>query len=328
MKVSEGQREKGRVGPSPESWTAQVVVNAGSGGAIQSGPEEWERQLVERFAANGWRVQMRMAPAPRVSAALRDAIAADPPVLIVGGGDGTVLSAVSMLAGRRIPLGILPLGTFNTLARDLGTPAGWEAAVDFVTHCPVRDIDVGFVNGRPFLSLCVLGFFAGPAAAPGGGAPWWVKGLRILWASMSSYLDYPALSLEVETGQKTSHHRTRLVGISNNLLRDEAGLIVPQRNSLDGGVLGVYVSKHASRWAVMRGGLAYLAGRMRDDPDLLIETGRSVTIRARFRKSLRLSLDGETLREALPLRFCLKPRALRVLGAGDPAGGAGKWKEP
>lgn len=307
-------------GQEPSTWEARQVTqpvpgvfNADAGGAVQMSPADWERVLTERFAERGWRVKLRCLAAAEVAGALREAVAQDPPAVIVGGGDGTVVSAVSALEGRKTPLGIVPLGTFNTLARELGIPPRWAEAIDVLSNSQVREIDVARVNGRPFLSLCVMGFLANPAFNAGQGLPWWVKAMRTIWVTLRSYVDYPALKVSLETGSGLRGYRTRLMGVANNPFRDEAGLIVPQRLSLDAGQLAIYVSRHADRWAVMRGGLAFLTGRMTDDPDLSIELARGALIEVGRRKWLRLAVDGEVVRESLPLRFTMHPRQLRVL---------------
>lgn len=306
--------------PPPGSANAvQVIVNGDSGSSSLATPDEWNARLTDRFLANGWPVTVRSVPSSEVNAALRTAVAAGPSALIVGGGDGTVLSAVSALQGKPLPLGILPLGTFNTLARDLGLPAAWEEAVDALTRrAAIREIDVARVNGRPFLSLCVIGPLARSAIPEGQGLPWWLKAVRTLGKLLGSYLDHPAMRLQVEASGISSSHRTRLAGISNNPFRDEAGLIVPQRQSLDSGLLTLYLSKHANRRAVMRAGLAFLTGRMSSDPDLLIRPARSIRIDVPYRRRLRLAVDGEPVTETLPLQFTMHPRQLRVLSCLTP----------
>lgn len=290
-----------------------VIVNEESGGSAHAAPDEWEARLAARFQEHGWPVEVHCVAPSAVNAALQAAVAASPPALIVGGGDGTVLSAVAALEGKPLPLGILPMGTFNSLARDLGIPPGWEEAVEALTHrAALRDIDVARVNGRPFLSLCVLGPLAQPAVTESQGRPWWLKALRTLGTVLGSYLNHPAMLLRVETGDVSTVLRTRLAGISNNPFRDEAGLIVPQRQSLDSGLLTLYLSQHASRRAVVRAGLAFVTGRMSSDPDLVIKPARSIRIEVPYRRQLRLAVDGEALTETLPLQFTIHPRQLRV----------------
>ena len=78
--------------------------------------------------------------------------------VIVAGGDGTVACAGHALAGSDIPLGVLPYGTMNLLAKDLGLPIGdLPAALKAIAAGAIRTIDVGEVNGQSFLCASMLG---------------------------------------------------------------------------------------------------------------------------------------------------------------------------
>jgi len=298
--------------------SAIVIINRDSGTAGSLVKDGDCPGLVRRFAQRDWAADVRIADATTLAATLRAAVRENPEALVVGGGDGTVLAAVAALGDSRVPLGILPLGTFNTLSRDLGLPQNWQAAIGALADAGVRRIDVARVNGRPFLSLCVLGFFASAARDGLGGRPWWMKATRTLWHTFQSYLDYPEMDLHLETGGHTHDERTRFVGIANNPFQDDAGLIVPQRETLDAGELAVYVAAHSTRWGIMRAGMAFLAGRLSRDPDLTIHSAQSARIDVAGRKRLHLLLDGEVIRESLPLRFSIHPRQLSVLAPQTP----------
>jgi YegS/Rv2252/BmrU family lipid kinase len=77
--------------------------------------------------------------------------------VIVGGGDGTLGAATGPLLDARLPLGILPLGTANNLARTLGIPDDLDAACDIAAGTERRRIDVGEVNGHCFLTAASFG---------------------------------------------------------------------------------------------------------------------------------------------------------------------------
>ena len=78
--------------------------------------------------------------------------------VVVAGGDGTVACAAAALADTGIALGILPCGTMNLLARDLGLPVDdINAAAEMILRGHVQEIDVGMAGGHPFLCACMLG---------------------------------------------------------------------------------------------------------------------------------------------------------------------------
>ena len=96
-------------------------------------------------------------------------IAAAPPGrfdrIVVGGGDGTLNAAVPGVLKAGLPMGILPLGTANDLARSLGIPLDLEAAARVSAQGVPRPVDLGEVNGHYFLNVASVGFSAALAAA-------------------------------------------------------------------------------------------------------------------------------------------------------------------
>ncbi len=91
-----------------------------------------------------------------VEAALRDGV----DLVLASGGDGTIAACVAALAGSGIPLGVLPAGTGNLLARNLGLPLSLEEALAVAMTGTERWLDVGEVNGRLFAVMAGVGFDA------------------------------------------------------------------------------------------------------------------------------------------------------------------------
>jgi YegS/Rv2252/BmrU family lipid kinase len=80
--------------------------------------------------------------------------------VVVGGGDGTINAAAPGVMERQLPLGILPLGTANDLARTLGIPADLDQAARIIAEGHTRTIDLGIVNEQPFFNVASLGLSA------------------------------------------------------------------------------------------------------------------------------------------------------------------------
>jgi diacylglycerol kinase family enzyme len=81
-------------------------------------------------------------------------------LVISSGGDGTVTACAAGVAGSGIPLGVLPAGTGNLLARNLGLPLNLDAALAVALTGAERRVDVGTANGRPFVVMAGIGFDA------------------------------------------------------------------------------------------------------------------------------------------------------------------------
>src|SRR3954447_1775734 len=80
-------------------------------------------------------------------------------LVIVGGGDGTISAAASALVGTETRLGILPLGTLNHFARDLGIPDKLDDASKLIAERPGRRVDVAEMNGRIFINNSAIGLY-------------------------------------------------------------------------------------------------------------------------------------------------------------------------
>ncbi len=292
-----------------------LVLNRESGAITQAGPEVLAEELRELFAARGCVPDVHLVPGKDIPAALDEAAdgPADLIVVVVGGGDGTVASAAARLSGTGKTLGILPLGTFNLAARDVGMPLEWREAAEALFAAPAVDIDLIEVNGEPALCVVVLGFY--PALQMGRGeyhGKWLVKAWRSARIIFSQYLAFPPLRLHFTDGGAAIRQRSRNVIIANNDYEDLFGLI-PHRVRLDGGFFTVYIAKHRTRLAVLRSFAAWLIGRWKDDRELFHFQASSLEISVKGRRRLPVMRDGELARMDLPLRVRLRPKAVRVL---------------
>ena len=78
-------------------------------------------------------------------------------LVVVGGGDGTLNAVVDSLVETNLPLGILPLGTANDLARTLNIPVSMKEACDVIANGSLKSIDLGWVNGKHFFNVASIG---------------------------------------------------------------------------------------------------------------------------------------------------------------------------
>jgi YegS/Rv2252/BmrU family lipid kinase len=90
----------------------------------------------------------------------REAVRSGVDLVLASGGDGTITACVGGVAGSGIPLGVLPCGTGNLLARNLGLPLSLDEALNVALTGSDRRLDVGMANGRPFVVMAGIGFDA------------------------------------------------------------------------------------------------------------------------------------------------------------------------
>ena len=101
--------------------------------------------------------ELRIVEGPLVRTAAREAIARGSRIVVAGGGDGTVSSVASAIVGSDAALGILPLGTLNHFAKDVGVPLDLDDAIRAIGGGRTVRVDVGDVDGRPFINNASVG---------------------------------------------------------------------------------------------------------------------------------------------------------------------------
>ena len=130
-------------------------------------------------------------PAP-LSAAVRGAIASDAPMVIVGGGDGSLSTAVDHFVGHDTIFAVLPLGTANSFARTLGIPLDLEGAIKALATGHVRRIDLGMIDRDYFANCASIGIAPQIAETmPHGLKAWLGRPGYLLWAARQSLRFHP-----------------------------------------------------------------------------------------------------------------------------------------
>ncbi|MBI0432400.1 diacylglycerol kinase family protein [Roseomonas sp. KE0001] len=293
----------------------KVLVNAG-GGSVRG--RELRAEIAAVFAAHGVAADVEQLGGDALAAAARAALAEGYEAVVAGGGDGTVSAVAGVLAGGEVPLGVLPLGTLNHFARDLGLPADWRQAAAQLARGQVRRIDVAEVNGRVFINNSSVGLYADMVSERDRERRrrGWRKGPAMLLACLRILRRFGLRRLTVRAAGRRERVKTPLVFIGNNDY--ETSLPRPGRRvALDGGHLCLCVTRHGSRLSLLRLALRAAFGRLREERDFEMRAVETAEIHARA-PLLRVSLDGEVAMLRTPLRYRIRPGALRVLAADSP----------
>jgi diacylglycerol kinase family enzyme len=298
---------------------AVVLLNAAAGSVAAGGPADVGARVRVALAGAGLTADVRAVDGRSLAAEVRSALAARPDVLVVGGGDGTLSSAAEALVGGPTPLGILPLGTRNHFARDLGLALDLEEAASVIAAGHVRRVDVGEVNGRVFLNNCSLGVYPDlvrdreTQEARDDRRRW----AAILRASWNSLWRFRVRTVTLRVDGRVWRVTTPLVFVGNN--RYETRLLaLGRRSALADGQLWLYVARNASRLGVVRLGARMALGRLEQAQDFEAVATTELELRTR-RRHLRLAVDGEVLPMVSPVRWRARPRALAVLAPAVPA---------
>lgn len=292
---------------------ALVLLNRGGRRMAQDGDALVE-QLRDAFARHRVDAELRLLDGRELAEAARLGRRAHDTV-VVGGGDGSVGCVAGALVDSDVPLGLVPLGTLNHFARDLGVPQEVDAAVGLIAAGRTRRIDVADVNGRVFVNNSSIGVYPYVVAErdrqrDDGRAKWPAMALAA-WHALRHYR-HRLLGLEI--AGRTAQRRTPLLFVGNN----EYALEFPEmgaRPRLDGGTLGVYLVRGSGPRAIPRLLLRAFLRRIDADRDFeRIEGLTTLTVHTRDSRT-QVALDGEVLTLATPLVYRLRPRALAVYAA-------------
>ncbi|MFL6741998.1 MAG: diacylglycerol/lipid kinase family protein [Sphingomicrobium sp.] len=235
-------------------------------------------------------------------------------LLVVGGGDGTVAAAASALVGTDTRLGVLPLGTLNHFARDLGIANDLDEAARLIASGVERRVDVAEMNGRIFINNSAIGLY-----------PLMVidrdvqrkrlgrsKRLAMIVASVRTLVRFNHRRLTLTVNEEdTARIDTPLLFVGNNDYRLDLAA-AGRRDSLDDGELCVLVMRKKTRRGMIAAAVRALVNRTRRDDMVQLDGVKRLRVASR-RSHLAVSLDGEVVREAPPLDYRIRPRALQVI---------------
>ncbi|MRD46544.1 hypothetical protein GHT07_04605 [Caenimonas koreensis DSM 17982] len=248
-----------------------------------------------------------------ITRAASDAIEQGASLVVAAGGDGTVSAVASQVAGTGVTMGVIPMGTLNHFAKDLGIPLEAEGAIDVLVRGKVLDVDAGEVNGRLFINNSGLGLYPDivrerEAQQRRLGRGKWAA---LLHACLRAAQRYPVLSLHFEVDGKKLERRSAFVFIGNNEYT-MTGFEIGERAGLADGKLSLYVTHRMGRFGLVWLALRALFGRLEQARDFDMLTATSVMVDT-HKRSIRVATDGEVTLMQTPLHYRIRPAALRVM---------------
>ncbi|MFP4105515.1 MAG: diacylglycerol/lipid kinase family protein, partial [Phycisphaerae bacterium] len=290
-----------------------VVLNAKSGSVPDGDAEVACEEIRERLGKGGVDATVIPAEGEELQDAFEQAATSDSDAMIVAGGDGTVRSALKIALEHDKTFGVIPMGTFNLLARDLGCPLNWRKAIDAMGRAGTKTIDIAEINGEPFACHAVAGVV--PKLA--------IERERMREESwLRMILRAPRRFWDVFSNIKRRYVRFVVDGqehecdawvvlISNNRV-DNPFSYMPQRTRIDRGELAVYTACSATRAGVFWLIAFYSLGLLGWHPEVQVYTGTEVTLDGHHDK-FRMAVDGEIEQVEGPADFTIRPGALKVL---------------
>jgi len=301
-----------------------LLLNSASGGNQRGLAADAVRETVQRiFREAGHEISTRIIPPRALERELDQAVAAAPDAVLVAGGDGTVSTAARHLGGTPIAMGIVPLGTFNLAARDLGVPQDLRQAARFLTTAEPHAIDVLDVGGHACLCTTILGFypeFSRFFEARDHGGRWWRKCLKVIAGAPRVFTRARPLRLTWQGPQGGGRAETKFSAFAPGRYRRTPGLM-PSRTDFRAGTMTAYIGHQLGPAAALRCIADYALGRQEENPNLRVFKAESLDLRADPLKQCTLMLDGEILRMNFPIHLEILPCHLRVLTTAEMVAG-------
>lgn len=298
-----------------------LLLNRGSGGNERGLNAEEVCAMVEQaFKAAGHEISCIQVEPTDIERQLEKAISQKPDTILIAGGDGTVSTGARLLGGTGIAMGVLPMGTFNLAARDLGIPLEIEDAARVLAEAIPEEIDVLDVAGHSCLCTTIFGFypeFSDVFEKRDHGGQWWKKTLKLLFGMKSTFEISRPIPLSWDADGEKGSAKTKFSAFVPGRYQETAG-IIPGRTDFLSGNMTAYIGTHRTSTSALRGIFDYVLGQQEHSPDVTVLRAPSITLRAKGRSGCKVMLDGEILRLKFPIELRIIPRHLKVLRGAAP----------
>jgi diacylglycerol kinase family enzyme len=288
-----------------------VLLNPASGGTRDAGMRGRIEQI---FRSHGLDVTIDELTSPGdTKVTVRAALDRNVEGIVAGGGDGTINAVASVLVGGSTPLGVLPLGTLNHFAKDLGIPVDIDKAIETIAARQIRRVDVGRVGDRIFLNNSSIGVYPSIIELRErfrqlGRAKWTALALATLHVLRRG----EEVTVRLDSRQTRVTARTPFLFIGNNEYLVE-GIHLGGRSRLDGGRLSAYFAPPVrTRHLPNLLAHAVLGSAVREHA-LEAMTAEELWVGTPSSRAMKVACDGELLTLTPPLHFRIWPGALNVI---------------
>ena len=234
-------------------------------------------------------------------------------VVVAAGGDGTLNAVAKRLMHTNIPMGVIPLGTFNYVARVLDIPIDVFAAADVIATGKFREVHVATINDQIYLNNASLGLY-----------PLFIKKRelynqhfgRFPLNAYTSGLDvllreHKSLKLYINVDGQKYPVATPLIFFGNNQLQLCDMKLRIAECAANGKLAGVVVAK-SDRFSLLKMLLKLIQGKIEQTPDVYTFCAENITVGCKKDK-VTVAIDGELMELETPLNFSVQKSSLKVM---------------
>ena len=300
------------------SGSIEVILNSKSG---SQKAEEAHAAIEKVLRASGRRFHISMPGSGDLRELAEKRAATDCEILVAAGGDGTICCVAEAAMKANKTLGVIPLGTFNYFAKNLGIPLGPAEAAQVILDGATVRASVLDLNGRLILNNTSIGIHPAVLLKRRQMYRRWGRNQisAYLSVAMTAFQKPPRLRVRLASDEGEVIRETPLVMVCSNAFQMEA-FALAGKECLAEGKFALYVARMAGRATILRLGLRALLRRLRPGVDYEVICVSDVTIETLRHRRFRAAVDGELERLNSPLRFQIGEQALCVL---CPKGNAG-----
>lgn len=232
---------------------------------------------------------------------------------LIGGGDGTVRTAAQVLIDSHVPLAILPLGTFNLLAKTLNYPNDIEQVFSIIKNNKTKQIDLIEVNNTIVINHAWIGFYFYILKLRKKHRDIIGKNklLKIIFNTISLFKILPIYNLSLNINNEQLNYQTCLIYIGNNEYNINL-FDIGTRKTLSSGLLSVTILKCKSRWQLFLCMLNILFKQIDQSPYIERFATDELTISAQS-NLINIVIDGELFKLKTPLHFINHHKKLTVV---------------
>jgi len=249
----------------------------------------------------------------------QEAIGAGAAAVVVSGGDGTVRTVAEAMAGSAIPILILPAGTENLLAQELGIDGSRKTSLKMLENGTVRKLDLGRANERYFMAIAGVGFDAQVVRRINQFRSGHITHSDYIWPICRTFWEYGFPHLRVEADGELICDEPSLVFVGN-ITRYAVGLPIHPYADCSDGLLDITIYRYRRRRELLLHSLRTVLHQADRSRQVSRHTCKEVTISCP-EADVPVQLDGDP-GPTLPLSIQIVPAAARVLTPPPPPGRA------
>ncbi|HEX4666810.1 MAG TPA: diacylglycerol kinase family protein [Chthoniobacterales bacterium] len=289
----------------------EVILNAASGS--QRADEVCEI-LARVFKASGRSFHISVGKGGDIGRIAKEKASSDCEILVAGGGDGTICGVAQASLGKGKLLGVLPLGTFNYFAKNLGIPVDPEGAARVILNGKAVRASVLDLDGRLVLNNASIGIHPAVLLKRRELYRRWGRNQLNAYLSvlLAAFQPPPRLRVRLATAEGEVVRETAAVMICSNAFQMKTFALAGME-CLETGKFALYVVRMSGRATIFRLGLRVVTRRLRLATDYEAICASEVSIEMLRRDRLRAAVDGELEVLQSPLRFRIAPQELLVL---------------